>query len=109
MDASPAGCSTPPPWHIDAVGGRPHHQGGSWLQIGRRSTPRYRLPKLPKCNFAIIYIAHLQIAVRKVFESGSRAIDCGSDMPTARKKKPGRVRAPAAPNRCCAEGWTTLA
>src|SRR4051812_17057577 len=28
MDASPAGCSTPPPWHIDAVGGRPHHQGG---------------------------------------------------------------------------------
>src|SRR4051794_27767092 len=28
MDASPAGCSTPPPWHIDAVGGRPHHHGG---------------------------------------------------------------------------------
>src|SRR3954451_10987305 len=28
MDASPGGCSTPPPWHIDAVGGRPHHQGG---------------------------------------------------------------------------------
>jgi Spy/CpxP family protein refolding chaperone len=25
MDASPGGCSTPPPWHIDAVGGRPHH------------------------------------------------------------------------------------
>jgi hypothetical protein len=29
MDASPGGCSTPPPWHIDAVGGRPHHQGAS--------------------------------------------------------------------------------
>src|SRR5215217_926358 len=28
MDASPGGCSTPPPWHINAVGGRPHHQGG---------------------------------------------------------------------------------
>src|SRR3712207_3370718 len=26
MDASPGGCSTPPPWHLDAVGGRPHHQ-----------------------------------------------------------------------------------
>src|SRR3954454_10050450 len=22
MDASPGGCSTPPPWHINAVGGR---------------------------------------------------------------------------------------
>src|SRR4051794_29657424 len=29
MDAPPAGCSTPPPWHIDAVGGRPDHQGGN--------------------------------------------------------------------------------
>src|SRR4051794_25698363 len=29
MDASPGGCSTPPPWHIDAVGGRPYHQGGA--------------------------------------------------------------------------------
>src|SRR4051794_5010353 len=27
MDPSSGGCSTPPPWHIDAVGGRPHHQG----------------------------------------------------------------------------------
>src|SRR4051794_21866805 len=27
MDVSSGGCSTPP-WHIDAVGGRPHHQGG---------------------------------------------------------------------------------
>jgi hypothetical protein len=31
MDASPGGCSTPPPGHIDAVGGRPHHQGGGTL------------------------------------------------------------------------------
>jgi len=29
MDASPGGCTTPPPWHIDAVGGRPHHQKGT--------------------------------------------------------------------------------
>src|SRR3954447_6908933 len=27
MDASSGGCSTPSPWHIDAVGGRPHHHG----------------------------------------------------------------------------------
>src|SRR3954469_19446945 len=29
MDASSGGCSTPPPWHINAVGGRPPHQGVS--------------------------------------------------------------------------------
>jgi len=36
MDASPAGCSTPPPWHIDVVGGRPHHQGGAALKLSYR-------------------------------------------------------------------------
>src|SRR4051794_10245615 len=30
------GYSTPPPWHIDAVGGRPHHQGGKELLAARR-------------------------------------------------------------------------
>jgi hypothetical protein len=29
MEASPGGCPTPPPWHINAVRGRPHHQGGA--------------------------------------------------------------------------------
>jgi hypothetical protein len=29
MDASPGGCPILPLWHIDAVGGRPHHQGGA--------------------------------------------------------------------------------
>src|SRR3954447_1802036 len=37
MDASPGGYSTPPPWHIDAVGGRPHHQG---------DLPRPHIPSL---------------------------------------------------------------
>src|SRR3954454_21200459 len=32
MDASPGGCSTPPPWHIDAVGGRPYHHGRSLIR-----------------------------------------------------------------------------
>src|SRR3954471_8005565 len=33
VDASPGGRSTPPPWHIDAVEGRPHHQGHSQAEI----------------------------------------------------------------------------
>src|SRR3954471_10776397 len=30
------GYSTPPPWHIDAVGGRPHHQGDLLPDAGAR-------------------------------------------------------------------------
>src|ERR687895_1933379 len=31
-DASSGGRSTPPPWHLDAVGGRPPHQGAAEAQ-----------------------------------------------------------------------------
>src|SRR3954471_10536932 len=46
VDASPGGCSTPPPWHIDAVGGRPHHQGVPDDDLPDRETGDDILPVL---------------------------------------------------------------